>query len=72
MIDKILTIYHENIKNLTAQCSAVFTAITMLFNDIQILFYITCYKQEGHDGPEVAHLYISPRSRASLNPRAFI
>jgi hypothetical protein len=29
-------------------------------------------KQEGHDGPEVAHLYISPRSRASLNPRAFI
>jgi hypothetical protein len=30
------------------------------------------YKQEGHDGPEVAHLYIGPRSWASLNPRAFI
>jgi hypothetical protein len=29
-------------------------------------------KQEGHDGPEVAHLYIGPWSRASLNPRAFI
>jgi hypothetical protein len=29
-------------------------------------------KQEGHDGPEVAHLYIGPRSEASLNPRAFI
>jgi hypothetical protein len=26
----------------------------------------------GHDGPEVAHLYIGPRSGASLNPRAFI
>jgi hypothetical protein len=29
-------------------------------------------EQEGHDGPEVAHLYISPQSGASLNPRAFI
>jgi hypothetical protein len=29
-------------------------------------------KQEGHDGPEVAHLYEGSRSRASLNPRAFI
>jgi hypothetical protein len=30
------------------------------------------YKQEGHDGPEVAHLYIGPWSGASLTPRAFI
>jgi hypothetical protein len=30
------------------------------------------YKHEGHDGPEVAHLYIGPRSGASLNPRAII
>jgi hypothetical protein len=30
------------------------------------------YKQEGHDGPEVAHLYIDPRRGACLNPRAFI
>jgi hypothetical protein len=29
-------------------------------------------KQEGHDGLEVAHLYIGPQSGASLNPRAFI
>jgi hypothetical protein len=29
-------------------------------------------EQEGHDGPEVAHLYIGPRSGVSLNPRAFI
>jgi hypothetical protein len=29
-------------------------------------------KQEGHDGPEVAHLYIGPRNGASLNPGAFI
>jgi hypothetical protein len=29
-------------------------------------------KQEGHDGPEVAHLYKGTRSGASLNPRAFI
>jgi hypothetical protein len=29
-------------------------------------------KQEGHDGPEVAHLYIGLRSGASLNTRAFI
>jgi hypothetical protein len=29
-------------------------------------------KQEGHDGPEVAHLYKGTRSRASLNPRDFI
>jgi hypothetical protein len=29
-------------------------------------------EQEGHDGPEVAHLYIGPRNGASLNPRAFI
>jgi hypothetical protein len=29
-------------------------------------------KQEGHDCPEVAHLYVGPRSGASLNPRAFI
>jgi hypothetical protein len=31
-------------------------------------------KQESHDGPEVAHLYIAPppRSGASLNPMAFI
>jgi hypothetical protein len=29
-------------------------------------------KQEGHDGPDVAHLYIGPQSGASLNPRAFI
>jgi hypothetical protein len=29
-------------------------------------------KQEGHDGPEVAHLYKGPQSGASLNPRAFI
>jgi hypothetical protein len=35
--------------------------------------YIHVYiKQEGHDGPEVAHLYIGPRSRASLKPGAFI
>jgi hypothetical protein len=30
------------------------------------------YEQEGHDGPEVAHLYIGPQSGTSLNPRAFI
>jgi hypothetical protein len=29
-------------------------------------------KQEGHDGPEVAHLYIGPQSGTILNPRAFI
>jgi hypothetical protein len=29
-------------------------------------------EQEGHDGPEVAHLCIGPRSGDSLNPRAFI
>jgi hypothetical protein len=28
-------------------------------------------KQEGHDGPEVARLYIGPRSGACLNPRVF-
>jgi hypothetical protein len=28
-------------------------------------------QQEGHDGPEVAHLYIGPQSGASLNLRAF-
>jgi hypothetical protein len=28
-------------------------------------------KQEGHDGPEVAHLYIGPWSEASLNPQGF-
>jgi hypothetical protein len=27
-------------------------------------------KQEGNDGPEVAHLYIGPQSGASFNPRA--
>jgi hypothetical protein len=29
-------------------------------------------KQEGHDGPGVAHLYIGPQGGASLNQRAFI
>jgi hypothetical protein len=24
------------------------------------------FKQEGHDGPEVAHLYIGPQNEASL------
>jgi hypothetical protein len=33
---------------------------------------VTKKEQEGHHGPEVAHLYIGPRSGASLNPRAFI
>jgi hypothetical protein len=32
----------------------------------------TLHKQEGHDGPEVAHLYKGTRSGTSLNPRAFI
>jgi hypothetical protein len=36
------------------------------------LSFITYPKQEGHDGPEVAHLYIGPRSGASLKPGAFI
>jgi hypothetical protein len=39
---------------------------------IIIKIIIIIIKQEGHDGPEVAHLYIGPWSRASLNPRAFI
>jgi hypothetical protein len=29
-------------------------------------------KQEGHDGPEVAHLNKGPQGRASLNERALI
>jgi hypothetical protein len=29
-------------------------------------------KQEGHDGPEIAHLYIGPRGGANFNPGAFI
>jgi hypothetical protein len=47
----------------------------ILFTVLKPFYLISDYeksKQEGHDGPEVAHLYIGPRSRASLNPRAFI
>jgi hypothetical protein len=28
--------------------------------------------QEGHDGPEITHLYIGLRGRANFNPEAFI
>jgi hypothetical protein len=28
--------------------------------------------QEGHDGPEIAHLYIGPRGGANFKPGAFI
>jgi hypothetical protein len=28
--------------------------------------------KRGHDGPEFAHLYIGPRSRANFNPGAYI
>jgi hypothetical protein len=38
----------------------------------KIKVFASYIKQEGHDGPKVAHLYIGPRSGASLNPRAFI
>jgi hypothetical protein len=56
----------------------------MVFENIRVQFsfhsrgymsYVFCHyfiEQEGHDGPGVAHLYIGPRSGASLNPRAFI
>jgi hypothetical protein len=40
---------------------------------IQIKFVFRQIKQEGHDGPEVAHLYIAPpHPRANFYPRAFI
>jgi hypothetical protein len=29
-------------------------------------------KQEGHDGPEITHLYIGPWAKANLKPGAFI
>jgi hypothetical protein len=28
-------------------------------------------KQDGHDGPEIAHLYIGPWDGANFNPGAF-
>jgi hypothetical protein len=28
-------------------------------------------KQEGHDGPEVAHLYIGPPERGQFKPQGF-
>jgi hypothetical protein len=29
-------------------------------------------KQEGHDGPEIAHLYTGPWVKANFKPGAFI
>jgi hypothetical protein len=29
-------------------------------------------KQEGHDGPGIAHLYIGPWAKANFKPGAFI
>jgi hypothetical protein len=29
-------------------------------------------KEEGHDGPEIAHLYIDHGGRVNFNPGAFI
>jgi hypothetical protein len=38
-------------------------------------FYIASrvtHKQEGHDGPEIAHLYIGPWAKANFKTGAFI
>jgi hypothetical protein len=32
---------------------------------------VTKNKQEGHDGPEVAHLYIGPPERGQFEPQGF-
>jgi hypothetical protein len=32
----------------------------------------TANKQQGHDGPEIAHLYIGPWGGANIHPGAFI
>jgi hypothetical protein len=47
----------------------IFMKILKMFFKVK---YCEVNKQEGHDGPELVHLYIGPRSGASLNPRAFI
>jgi hypothetical protein len=33
--------------------------------------YIKLIKQEDHDGPEIAHLYIGPWANANFKPGAF-
>jgi hypothetical protein len=51
-----------------------FTVIFVVSITIATIFFppMKNLKQEGHDGPEVAHLYIGPQSGVSLNPRAFV
>jgi hypothetical protein len=47
-----------------------YLTVEMTVNHLQ--HQIINEQQEGHDGPEVTHLYIRPQSRDSLNPRDFI
>jgi hypothetical protein len=50
-----------------------FNLLGLIFGvDLEKMVDLNYNEREGHDGPEVAHLYKGPRSRASLNPRAFI
>jgi hypothetical protein len=42
-------------------------------NDIPKSWIASSYeKQEGHDGPEIAHLYIGPWANANFKPGTFI
>jgi hypothetical protein len=50
----------------------MYNSVTRCIKDINTRHTRDGEKQEGHDGPEVAYLYIAPRSGASLNPWAFI
>jgi hypothetical protein len=73
---KIKNVLQSELKTTTNQIkpSSLFAVYFIAYCTTQKCpkYLITKNKQEGHDGPEVAHLYIGPRSGASLNPRAFI
>jgi hypothetical protein len=44
---------------------------TNIFNNTYIII-LHFAKQEGHDGPEIAHLYIGPWANANFKPGTFI
>jgi hypothetical protein len=40
-------------------------------NHLQQFIILCLNKQEGHDGPGVAHLYIGPPGRGQFKPKGF-
>jgi hypothetical protein len=53
---------------LTLEVGIIVLRMTHCLINVTICENPLIYKQEGHDGPEIAHLYIGPWANANFKP----